>query len=108
MGLDFHPGMIRPYDDTGKKMTDGIHPLSQQVGDHNFQKHKELKAGVAESYGASHTRRISFCAEAWRVAELLGYENPFAGPRDGGREKCTGNRADNACIARRARMKRTK
>ena len=76
IGLKFHPGMLNPYEDSGKKMTDGIHPLSQQVGDHNFEKHKAVKAEVAETWRTEYTRDF-LGAETWRVAKLLGYENPF-------------------------------
>ena len=51
--------MLQPYEDSKKKMTDGVHPLSQQVGDHNFQKHKKIKAEVAESWRESHTTRMT-------------------------------------------------
>jgi hypothetical protein len=86
MGMEFHPGMLKPYENAGGKMTDGIHPLSQQVGDHNFEKHKALKPEVAESWRAEYPDNF-LCEETWRVAKLLGYENPFASDETGNGRK---------------------
>lgn len=78
IGLEFHPAMLQPYEDGKKKMTDGIHPLSQQVGDHNFQKHQAVRAEVAASWREEYT--ADFPGEiTWQIAKVLGYENPFAG-----------------------------
>ncbi|MGB8355653.1 MAG: amino acid adenylation domain-containing protein [Chthoniobacteraceae bacterium] len=79
LGVEFDPGMVQPYEDSNKKMTDGVHPLSQQVGDHNFQRHQKIKAEVAESWREKYTEDF-LGEETWRVAEILGYQNPFENP----------------------------
>jgi amino acid adenylation domain-containing protein len=79
LGLDFHPAMLDPYEDPNKRMTDGNHPLSMQVGDQNFHKHKAVKPEVADSWRKEY--KEDFLSEiTWHVAESLGYENPFFKP----------------------------
>jgi len=79
LDVEFDLRMLQPYEDSKKKMTDGVHPLSQQVGDHNFQKHWEIKAEVAESWREKYTEDF-LGEETWRVARILGYQNPFEKP----------------------------
>ncbi len=77
LGIAFHPGMIEPYKDKQKKMTDGIHPLSPQVGDHNFLKFNEVRPDVADQWKAEYAEDF-LSAATWNMASEFGYENPFA------------------------------
>ncbi len=77
LGVGFDPGMVQPYEDRQTRMTDGVHELSPQVGDHNFQSHGALKAEVAEQWKADYTEDF-LSAATWEMAREFGYENPFA------------------------------
>jgi thioesterase domain-containing protein len=81
LGLEFHPEMAEPYRRKEQKMTDGIHPLSQMLGDVKFHQHTRVDAGVAERWKgqAAHDPLSEL---TWAVAEDLGYrrEETEAGP----------------------------
>ena len=87
LGVDYDPAMARPYDDPDKaRMTDGVHAMSPQVGDHNFEKHGALRPEVADQW-RSECREDAVSAATWEVAAGFGYANPFppseAAPPDG-------------------------
>src|SRR5205085_2952322 len=44
LGIEFHAEMVEPYREKEKRMTDGIHPLSQMLGDVKF--HQDRKSVV--------------------------------------------------------------
>jgi len=77
LAVEFHPGMLEPYQNQEGKMTDGIHPLSQQVGDHNFLKFNEVRSDVADRWKSEYPQDF-LCEATWRMAREFGYENPFA------------------------------
>jgi amino acid adenylation domain-containing protein len=54
MGIAFDAGMARPHSDSESKMVDGIHAssASRQIGDPNFDKHKDIDASVADAWKA--------------------------------------------------------
>ena len=68
--------MVRPYEDGSSKMTDGVHDVSTQVGDHNFYKHGALKPEVASQWKAEYTENF-LSVGTWEVAGKFGYENHF-------------------------------
>jgi amino acid adenylation domain-containing protein len=72
LGVPFHPGMLDPYADTSRRMTDGIHQLSKMVGDVKFHEHKGIEAQTADSW----RREVEedFLGEVtWELAAQLGY-----------------------------------
>ncbi|MES1245675.1 MAG: non-ribosomal peptide synthase/polyketide synthase, partial [Acidobacteriota bacterium] len=71
--IDFHPGMLDPYEDSSRRMTDGIHPLSKMVGDVKFHRHSGLDASVAERWRERLDER-TLGDLTWEMAALLGYE----------------------------------
>jgi amino acid adenylation domain-containing protein len=72
LGLEFHAEMAEPYRRKERKMTDGIHPLSQMLGDVKFHQHARVDAGVAERWkGQAANDPLS--EMTWAVAEDLGY-----------------------------------
>src|SRR5262249_15490497 len=44
-GLQFHSGMLKPYEEKEKKMTDGIHEISRMLGDITLHTHKRIETG---------------------------------------------------------------
>lgn len=72
LGLEFQAEMAEPYLRKEQKMTDGIHPLSQMLGDVKFHQHTRVDAGVAERWKGS-AANDPLGEMTWAVAEVLGY-----------------------------------
>lgn len=72
LDLDLHPGMLDPYEEQERRMTDQIRPLVLPAGDPKFQQHKEINSTVADRWREVY-RDDFLCSETWRMAELLGY-----------------------------------
>jgi amino acid adenylation domain-containing protein len=75
LGIDFHPAMLDPYEDSGSRMTDGIHALTKMVGDIKFHEHRQVDAGVADRW-REEIEEDFLGAVTWDVAASLGYERP--------------------------------
>ncbi|MGA3172784.1 MAG: amino acid adenylation domain-containing protein [Chthoniobacteraceae bacterium] len=75
--IPFAPEMTDPYHGGSKRMTDGIHPMSPQVGDANFYRHGRLNAAVAESWKETFSEDF-LSPLTWDLAAMFGYTNPFA------------------------------
>jgi hypothetical protein len=75
--IPYSADMADPYRGGSERMTDGIHPMSPQVGDANFYQHGRLKAEVADTWKSSFTEDF-LSPLTWEVAAALGYPNPFA------------------------------
>jgi amino acid adenylation domain-containing protein len=72
LGLEMEEGMLDPYADGSRKMTDGIHALSKMVGDVKFHEHRQVDAGVAESWRRDYPEER--LGEPTReMATVLGY-----------------------------------
>jgi amino acid adenylation domain-containing protein/non-ribosomal peptide synthase protein (TIGR01720 family) len=73
LDVEFHPALVRPYE--GQRMTNGIRPGAQMVGDFKFYLRKEIDPGAADRWKKFHS--IDFLSDiAWQVAGSLGYERP--------------------------------
>jgi amino acid adenylation domain-containing protein len=72
LGVALHAEMLEPYHETQQRMTDGIHPLSQMLGDVKFHEHRAIDASVAERW-KQQGRGDELGAPTWRIAERLGY-----------------------------------
>ncbi|MBK9015689.1 MAG: sulfotransferase [Saprospiraceae bacterium] len=71
--IPFHEGLLNPYQDLDKKMTDGIYENSRSMGDTHFDQKKKIDAGKAEDWkGVLEDNFLS--DETWEVAQSLGYE----------------------------------
>ncbi|MEA2692693.1 MAG: hypothetical protein QOJ16_2080, partial [Acidobacteriota bacterium] len=72
LGVPFDPGMLDPYADKAKRMTDGIHQLSKMVGDVKFHEHKGIEARTADSWRKEIAE--DFLGDVtWDLAAGLGY-----------------------------------
>ena len=71
--LEFHPEMMEPYRHKEQRMTDGIHPLSQMLGDVKFHQHSEIDSMVAERW-REQTADDRLGDVTWEVAEALSYK----------------------------------
>ncbi len=72
LGLEFQEEMAEPYLRKERKMTDGIHPLSQMLGDVKFHRHARVDAGVAERWRGQAVND-PLGETTWAVAEDLNY-----------------------------------
>jgi amino acid adenylation domain-containing protein len=72
LGVAFDSGMLDPYADKAKRMTDGIHQLSKMVGDVKFHEHKGIEAQTADSWRKEIAE--DFLGDVtWDLAAGLGY-----------------------------------
>jgi thioesterase domain-containing protein len=49
-GLPFEEGMLQPYSEQDRKMTDGLHRDSMMLGDMKFGKYRSIEAQVADDW----------------------------------------------------------
>jgi amino acid adenylation domain-containing protein/natural product biosynthesis luciferase-like monooxygenase protein len=77
--IPFAPAMADPYQGGSERMTDGVHPMSPQVGDANFYQHGRLNPEVAGTWKGAYTEDF-LSPLTWELAAAMGYENPFGAP----------------------------
>jgi amino acid adenylation domain-containing protein len=80
LGIEFHPAMVEPYRHQEGRMTDGIHPLSQMLGDVKFHQHSRVDAAVAERW-RGQAADDPLAEVTWDAAEALGYQRERANGR---------------------------
>jgi amino acid adenylation domain-containing protein len=73
LGLEYVSEMATPYQNSSRRMTDGIHPLSKMLGDVKFHEHKSVDVGVAERWRQEVEAADVLGDETWTVAGSLGY-----------------------------------
>jgi acyl transferase domain-containing protein/thioesterase domain-containing protein len=71
--LEFHPGMVQPYRDKKKRMTDGVYSQGQMIGDPKFYQHKSIDAAVADAW-REHYQEDFLGQPTWETAGILGYK----------------------------------
>jgi acyl transferase domain-containing protein len=70
--LEFHPGMIQPYEEKKKRMTDGVYSQGQMIGDMKFNMHKEINPAVIDTWEQYYQE--DFLGEpTGEIAKSLGY-----------------------------------
>jgi thioesterase domain-containing protein len=77
LGLEFQAEMVEPYREKERRMTDGIHPFSQMLGDVKFHQHSRVDARVADRW-KEQTANDPLGEVTWEVAAALGYEREQA------------------------------
>ena len=78
LGIRFDEGLLRPYDNLERKMTDGLQPDSTPMGDtHLFQYRSISPRAAARWRGVVEDNFLS--ESTWQLAELMGYERPGTG-----------------------------
>ncbi len=71
--IPFHEGLLDPYKDLDKKMTDGIHKDSRSMGDTNFDQKEKIEAKKAEDWKGVLKDNF-LCDATWEIAQTLGYQ----------------------------------
>jgi thioesterase domain-containing protein len=72
LGLDLHPGMLKPYDDRSRKMADGLQAESRMLGDVKFNTYRDIDARVGDRWkGAIAEEGLSPLTQD--MAAALGY-----------------------------------
>ncbi|TAK34570.1 MAG: amino acid adenylation domain-containing protein [Saprospiraceae bacterium] len=72
LGLEFHPGLLHPYEDLDKKMTSGIYKDSRSMGDTNFDQQKGINAKKATGWEGVFDDDF-LCSDTWKMVEKFGY-----------------------------------
>jgi hypothetical protein len=75
LGLDFHPGMLQPYEERQKRMTDGLYRVSESrmIGDVKFHGYSGIEANAADRW-KSEIESDFLSDITWQLAKELGYE----------------------------------
>ena len=73
LGLPFHPNLLNPYQDLGKKMTDGLYKDSRSMGDTHFDEKKKIDPKKAKDWKGVLEDNF-LCETTWDLAERFGYE----------------------------------
>jgi amino acid adenylation domain-containing protein len=77
LGLAFHPGLLRPYEQKREKMTDGIHAESRMLGDVKFHSYTEIDSHVAGRWKGALSEDL-LGGPTRQIAEALGYHRARA------------------------------
>lgn len=100
IGLEYHPGLLNPYDNLEEKMVDGIYKDSRSMSDVNFFKHKGINPAMAKA--ADKVKEDNFLSSnTWDIAQTLGYNHPEEKEID---KKTTSNNNDIAIIGMSVRL----
>ncbi len=73
--LPFHPDLLNPYKDVGRKMVDGIHRESKPMGDTKFLEYGEINAGAADAW-RDFSDGAPLSDITWQLASEFGYQLP--------------------------------
>ncbi|HJX29845.1 MAG TPA: condensation domain-containing protein, partial [Thermoanaerobaculia bacterium] len=87
LGLDFHPDMVRPYQERTRRMTDGLHAESRMLGDVKFHSYSGIDASVAERWRERSSEDL-LGEPTTRLAAALGYEAAVRRPVSIPRREC--------------------
>jgi acyl-CoA synthetase (AMP-forming)/AMP-acid ligase II/aryl carrier-like protein len=80
MGVDYDEGMLEPYAERSQRMTDGLHEISQMVGDVKFEQHGQIKTDTGDQWKSYY--EIDFLNDlTWDVARELGHHETIASTR---------------------------
>ncbi len=80
LGVDYHPAMADPYQQSRERMTDGLHAESRMLGDVKFHQHRAVDAAVAEQW-REHLSEDDLGDLTWSLAATLGYAKRAAPAR---------------------------
>jgi phthiocerol/phenolphthiocerol synthesis type-I polyketide synthase E len=73
--LPLHDGMVQPYREKKRRMSDGIHTGGIMLGDVKFHQHRQIDASAADTW--KQVYRQEFLGEtAYRLAASFGYPRP--------------------------------
>jgi len=76
LGIGYEAGMIEPYLEKQKRMSDGVYEVGKMLGDIKFHEHKTIEQRTAESWRSDY-REEFLSEETWAVAERLGYDRRY-------------------------------
>ena len=103
LGLDFHPGVLQPYKDSERKMTDGIYADSTPMGDVKFHRYHDIEPAVADRWQRDVTE--DFLGDVtWELAESLGYERMTSASSNLGTSASGRSRRDKMRALRKRRQ----
>ncbi|WP_281560967.1 non-ribosomal peptide synthetase [Thalassomonas sp. RHCl1] len=71
--VDFHQALLSPYDQSSKRMTDGVHQVSRMLGDVKFHGHKQIDSRSTHAWKEKLDHDY-LSDTVWQLAESLGYK----------------------------------
>lgn len=74
LGIDFSPALLDPYDDSARRMTDGLVAGSRMIGDPKFHQHRGIDPRVGDRWKNAGTT-VPLSAETETLARSLGYRD---------------------------------
>ena len=105
LGLEFDEGLVEPYQDLDRKMTDGLYSTSTPMGDTKLLERTSIDARAAESWKG--VLEDDFLGDVtWELASRLGYERPVGSrtpPGRSERRRAAGQRREQRVEARTRR-----
>ena len=107
LGMDYHDGMVTPYEDIELKMTDGIYPESTPMGDTELLKRDAIDPSVADNWRGVVTD--DFLSDlTWDLAQSFGYSRPHESGDLGAEESATTDVDDDESVVSRQRRRRAR
>ncbi|MCF2860486.1 amino acid adenylation domain-containing protein, partial [Pseudoalteromonas sp. SMS1] len=79
LSIDYDRSLINPYDDTAKRMSDGVREESRMLGDGKFLGHKKIKSSVGDAW-KQQVEEDFLHSRTWKLAQKLGYKKPVSKP----------------------------
>jgi amino acid adenylation domain-containing protein len=76
LGVGFHAGMLLPYEEPARRMTDGIHAVSRMLGDVRFHEHRGIDEAAADAWRQDAAGGAALGAPTRDLAQALGYMAP--------------------------------
>ncbi len=98
VGIEYEEGMIEPYREKQKRMTDGVHEVGKMLGDIKFHDHAGIDHNVAERWRQRFSEEV-LNEETWAVAETLGYQRSKDDDRSLSNSELIPNRIVDGAIA---------
>jgi len=72
LGINFFPEMLNVYDDSRKRMTDGLNSETGMIGDTTFHHHNKIDKSVAHAW-EKKIKNNFISDHAWKIAKKLNY-----------------------------------
>ena len=99
--IEFHPGLLTPYEGLERKMVDGLREGSTPMGDTRLLEHRRIDPAVARKWREKQPLNV-LAPETWELAGQFGYEPP-----DGASSFSKPTRRRHAARQRRRRVSRS-
>src|SRR6185503_18717913 len=97
-GIEYEAGMIEPYLEKQKRMTDGVHEVGKMLGDIKFHEHAEIDQNIAERWRKTFSKEF-LSDVTWEVAAKLGYQRSNSAVRSSENGKAAAEKLEHPTVA---------